>query len=78
MAFRWRTDDSPLIVVFGLDPPSPYQLKKGVEVGPPLTKLSGSAYDQRIIYRVITRENSLVTYIMKSIFTRAVHSNNFG
>ena len=33
-------DDGPLLV----DPPSPYQLKNIVKVGPPLTKLSGSVH----------------------------------
>ena len=51
MSFRWRADDGPLIVY--LDPPSPYQLennnkrkrKNVLKVGPPLTKLSGSAHN---------------------------------
>ena len=50
MAFRWRVDDDPLIVVFG----SSYKLKKKTRkikeekvvevVVDPLTKLSGSAH----------------------------------
>ena len=49
MAFCWRADNSPLIVVhvFGSSPT--HQLKKqkqkNVLVGPPLTKISGSAHD---------------------------------
>ena len=50
MAFRWRADVGPPIVVFGIFPP--YQTKKKekekinvIKVGPPLTKLSGSALD---------------------------------
>ena len=46
MAFHLRAGDSLLTVVFGS--PSPHQLKKKkkdvVKVGPPLTKLSGSAH----------------------------------
>ena len=47
MAFRWRANDGPLIVVFGS---SHHQLKEkhtkknNVKVRPPLTKLSGSAH----------------------------------
>ena len=43
LAFRWRADDGPLIVVLGSSLPS--STKKNVCVGPPLTKLSGSAHD---------------------------------
>ena len=54
MAFRWRADDGPLIY---LDPPSPHQLKKQnkknvVKVGPPLTKLSGSAHETKLIVMI--------------------------
>ena len=42
MAFRWRADDDPLIVVLGFSLPS--STKKTVKVGPPLTKLSVSAH----------------------------------
>ena len=43
MAFPWRADDGPILVVFGSS--LPHQLKKTlVKCGPPLTKLSGSAY----------------------------------
>ena len=38
MAFRWRAEEGPLIVVFLISK------KKLVKVGPPLTKLSGSAH----------------------------------
>ena len=42
MAFCWWANDDPLIVVLGS--PSPHQLNKNnIKVGPPLTKLSGSA-----------------------------------
>ena len=54
MVLRWQADDGPLILVFGSSLPSsryilssPHQLKKEknvVKVGPPLTKLSGSAH----------------------------------
>ena len=40
MAFRWWADDSPLIVVLG----SNKRKKNVVKVGPPLTKLSGTAH----------------------------------
>ena len=46
MAFRWRADDGPLIVIFEFSHPSStknQQKKNVVKVGPPLTKFSGSA-----------------------------------
>ena len=45
MAFRWRADDGPLIVIFGSSHPSSTkkQQKNVVKVRPPLTKFSGSA-----------------------------------
>ena len=42
MAFHWRSDIGPLLVVFGSTLPS--LIIKLVKVGPPLTKLSGSAH----------------------------------
>ena len=57
MAFCWRADDDPLIVVLGAFLPSSKK-KNVVKVGPPLTKLSGSAhdYDQiRIIKQNMTK-----------------------
>ena len=57
MAFRWRANDGPLIVVHGS---SPHILKKKkkknlVLVGPSLTKLSGSAHalDKRTLVLII-------------------------
>ena len=47
MAFVWPAVDGPLIVVFGSFLPSSNKktkTKKPVKVGPPLTKLSGSAH----------------------------------
>ena len=44
MAFRWRADDDPLIVVLGCSLPSSNK-KNNVKVGPPLTKHSGSAHE---------------------------------
>ena len=44
MVFRWKTDDDPLIVVLGSSLPSSTK-KSNVNVGPPLTKLSGSAHE---------------------------------
>ena len=49
MEFRWRANDDPLIVVLGSSLPSSKKKKKKkkknvVKVGPPLTKLSGSAH----------------------------------
>ena len=44
MAFRWRDDDGPLKVVFGSTLPSITKKTKNVKVGPPLTKLPGSAH----------------------------------
>ena len=40
MAFRWRADDGPLIVVFGSSHHSSSKKKNGVKVGPSLTKVS--------------------------------------
>ena len=45
MAFCWWVDDGPLIVVF-VWILSPLGEKKNFKVGPPLTKLSGSAHDK--------------------------------
>ena len=46
MAFRWRVDDGPLLVVIGLSLPHSPKRKKNVRVavGPTLTKLSGFAH----------------------------------
>ena len=45
MAFRWRVDDGPFIVVFGSYIPSLTTLtKKVVKFGTPLIKLFGSAH----------------------------------
>ena len=49
LAFRWRADDDPLIVVLRSSLPSStsskkQKTKKNVKIGPPLTKLSGSAH----------------------------------
>ena len=46
MMFRWRADDDPLIEVFGSSLPISKNKNKIklVKVGPPLTKLSGSAH----------------------------------
>ena len=46
MAFRWRADGGPLIVVFGSSHQLKTKKKKIVKVGPPLTKLSGSVHMQ--------------------------------
>ena len=43
MAFRWRADGGPRIVLFGSTHPSSAK-KSVVKVGPPLTKFSGSAH----------------------------------
>ena len=53
IAFHWRADDGPLIVVFG----SSHQLKEiVVKAGPPLTKLSGSAHG-RLRRALLGRKN---------------------
>ena len=44
LAFCWRADEGPLIVVFGSSLPSSNNKKNVVEVGPPLTKLPVSAH----------------------------------
>ena len=41
MTFRWPVDDGPFIAVFGSSIPSSTKNKKGIKLGPPLTKLSG-------------------------------------
>ena len=46
--FRWRANDRPLLVVFGSSLPSSTKKsnkKNVVRIGPPLTKLSGSAHE---------------------------------
>ena len=65
MAFCWRVNDGPLIEVFGFS--SLNQLKKinVVKVGPPLTKLSGSAH----VGLVNKQKHSINTYTDK--FSRA-------
>ena len=51
MAFRLWADDDPLIVVFVSSHPSSTKKKKNaVKVGPPLTKLSGSAHAQPVTW----------------------------
>ena len=52
MAFRWRDDYGPLIVVFGSF--IPHQAKKTNKVGPPLTKLSGSAHASSLVASAIS------------------------
>ena len=44
MAFCWRANDGPPLVVFGSSLSNPHQLEKNVLEGPPLTKLSGSTH----------------------------------
>ena len=44
MSFCWRTDDGPLIEIFGSSLPSSTE-KNVVKVGPTLTFFSGSAHD---------------------------------
>ena len=48
MAFCWLADDGPLIVVFGSSLPSSKKKQQRCQVGPPLTKLSGSAHEQEL------------------------------
>ena len=43
MAFSWRADDGPIKAVFGSSIPQ-LTKKNVIRVGPPLTKLSGSAH----------------------------------
>ena len=45
MAFRWRVDDGPLLVLFWIIPPLVKLIKNVFSIGPPLTKLTGSAHD---------------------------------
>ena len=44
--FKWRFAGWRMMarLLWFLDPPSPLQLKKGCQVGPPPTKLSGPAH----------------------------------
>ena len=81
MAFRWQADDAPLLVAFGSSCLSPHQQKKkekkrcrSCRVGPPLTKLSGSAH-----YLVETSANcvfhssliALVFFLLQPLRTKA-------
>ena len=47
LAFRWRADDGPLIVLFGPTHSSSTKKRKKnvIKVGPPLTKFSGTAHE---------------------------------
>ena len=45
MAFRWRADDDPLIVVFG----SSHQPTNTVKAGPPLTNFSACAQAKVVV-----------------------------
>ena len=65
MAFHWRTDDRSLIVVLGSSLPSSTKLDV-VKVGPPLTKLSGSAHD----FKLNTPNN---TMLLKFLFRLGNH-----
>ena len=56
MAFCWRADDG-LLLVQEFDHPYSHQLKQiqkknVVKVGPPLTKVSGSAHDWDVKYQL--------------------------
>ena len=72
MAFCWRADDGPLIVVFGYA----HQLKKlpkkpTVKAGPPLSKLSGSghmcenshAIETHVVAEATTFSNTQCSYL---------------
>ena len=48
MAFRWRANDDPLIVLPYLDP---LKIKQRCKVGTPLAKLSGSAHGLQASYQ---------------------------
>ena len=52
MAFRWRADDGPIKAVFGssIPPSTNKKKKKKKKIGPPLTKLSGSAHAMLMFY----------------------------
>ena len=49
MAFRWRADDGPIIVVIGSFTASPPQV---AEVVPPPTKLIGSAHAKLLTFNI--------------------------
>ena len=54
MAFRWRADDGPIIVVFEASHPSSTKYKV-VKVGPPLTKFSGPAHGKTCLKRLLSK-----------------------
>ena len=58
LAFRWRTNNGPLMVVFGSYLPSSTKNKNVVKVGPLPTKLSGSVHECRD-----SPEPSLLAYV---------------
>ena len=61
MALRWRANDGPLIVVFGSSLQQKNNKQKNVvNVGPPLTKLSGSAYERNMGRKSLTSDYSSI------------------
>ena len=66
MAFPWRADDGPFIAEFRSSIPTPTKRKKSKEnlfkFGPPLTKLSGSAYANNMNLDKAAHGTSLTRY----------------
>ena len=62
MAFRWRVDDNPFIVIFGFSITSSTEKKNFIKFGPPLTKLSGSAHAYVQAYLYVHVSSSWVQY----------------
>ena len=62
MAFRWRADDGPLIVVVESSLPS--SKKNVVKVGPSLSKFSGSAHEESAEIGEYLHDNHFIFYHM--------------
>ena len=76
MAFRWRSDDGPLIVVLFWSFPSLIKLKK-VKFGPRLTELSGSAHEAKVQYCTIIGLCWVLLNIKRHIDRRGAEVNMF-
>ena len=69
MAFRWRADDGPFIVIFGFSIPSTIKKINVIKFGPSLTKLSGSAHE----WRSVSRYATLLTHLRRMEFSTVIN-----